>query len=185
MSRRDLWDQVDGDLYRVLGVEPDASPDEIQSAWRSTAKRLHPDLGGSVADFQQAEVAYQVLSDPLERGRYDRMRRQSATNYSAATSQSKSRAYAFTYATNTGAWQSGPRPYFDPTSPDPYGDAAANPNRRRRNPWLVALAVFVGIIAGVLAVVLSLVTFLVLFGVAIFIVGRGLTRPPKSDQRTP
>ena len=77
MSRRDLWDQVDGDLYQLLGVESSASADEIQVAWRSTAKRLHPDRGGSVTEFQQAEIAYQVLSDPLERGRYDRMRRQS------------------------------------------------------------------------------------------------------------
>lgn len=183
MARRDLWDQVDGDLYLVLGVDADATSEQIQSAWRATAKQLHPDLGGSVSEFQQAEIAYQVLSDPLERGRYDRMRRQSATNHRTSTSQSH--AYAYTYATNNATWQNGGRPYFDPTSPDPYGDAAAAPGRKSRNPWLIALAVLVGIIAVVLAIALSLVTFLFLFGAVIMFVGRGLSGRSKPDQRAP
>lgn len=183
MARRDLWDQVDGDLYLVLGVEPGATSDQIQSAWRTTAKRLHPDLGGSVTEFQQAEIAYQVLSAPLERGRYDRMRRRSATNH--ATTSSHSRAYAYTYTADNSAWHNGSRPYFDPTSPDPYGDAASNAGRKPRSPWLVALAVIVGIVALVAAVVLSLVTFLVLFGAVILLVGRGLGGRSKPDRRAP
>ncbi|MBP7971205.1 MAG: J domain-containing protein [Candidatus Nanopelagicales bacterium] len=73
MSRRELWDQVDGDLYAILGVVPTATAEEIALAWRTAAKRSHPDLGGSIPDFQRIEIAYQVLSNPLERNRYDRV----------------------------------------------------------------------------------------------------------------
>ncbi|MEI8080846.1 MAG: J domain-containing protein, partial [Actinomycetes bacterium] len=72
MARRELWEQVDSDLYQVLGVDHGATEEQIGDAWRAVAKRTHPDRGGSVAEFQAAEVAYQVLSDPFQRRRYDR-----------------------------------------------------------------------------------------------------------------
>lgn len=184
MARRDLWDQVDGDLYQLLGVEPSASPEEIQVAWRSTAKRLHPDRGGSVTEFQQAEIAYQVLNDPLERGRYDRMRRQSSTT-SAPNPGARQYAYSYSYTTSQRTTPSAGRPYFNPDSPDPYGDSQSNPSRKPRNPWLVALAVVLGILAIVAAVMLALVTFLVLFTAAILLVGRGLTGRAKPDRTSP
>jgi len=71
MSRRELWEQVDGDLYEILEVGPDATTEEIQSAWRDMAKRFHPDRGGSAQDFQRAEISYQVLSDQASRHAYD------------------------------------------------------------------------------------------------------------------
>lgn len=180
MSRRDLWEQVDADLYLLLGVSPQADSEQIQVAWRSTAKRLHPDRGGSVTDFQNAEIAYQVLSDPLERGRYDRMRRQSAGQYASAPSAPR---YAYTYS-GSAPWQ--PRteetPYFQPDSPDPYGDARNRPARAPRNPWLVALAIIIGIVVVVAAVALALVTFLILFVVGALFVGRGLSGRNRTDQ---
>lgn len=183
MSRRDLWDQVDGDLYQVLGVEKSATADEIQSAWRTTAKRLHPDLGGSVTDFQQAEIAYQVLSDPLERGRYDRQQRVSQP---FSTSSARTRQYAYSYSGNNWAKRdTGEAPFFDPTSPNPYVQEQGQTARTKRNPWLIALAVVVGIVALVAAVMLALVTFLVLFVAVILLVGRGLNGRSKPDQQAP
>ncbi len=178
MSRRDLWEQVDGDLYLLLGIGPTADADEIQLAWRSTAKRLHPDMGGSVTDFQKAEVAYQVLSDPLERGRYDRMRRQSAGHYASNPSAPR---YAYTYSPSSAARPTTEAPYFRPGSADPYGNARGRRARPRRNPWLVALAIVLGICAFVAAVMLALVTFLVLFVAVSLLVGRGLADRNSAD----
>ena len=71
MSRHELWDQVDGNLYDVLGVADTADSSAIAEAWKRAAKNAHP-TRAAVAGFQQIELAYRVLSDPLERRRYDR-----------------------------------------------------------------------------------------------------------------
>ncbi|MFZ8876254.1 MAG: J domain-containing protein [Ilumatobacteraceae bacterium] len=64
------------DHYRVLGVSPSASGEEIRSAYRREARRLHPDSAGSAssADMARLNEAYRVLSDPGRRVMYDRSR---------------------------------------------------------------------------------------------------------------
>lgn len=37
--------------FAALGLEPTASVEEVKSAWRTIARRLHPDLGGDPAEF--------------------------------------------------------------------------------------------------------------------------------------
>lgn len=60
------------DLYAILGVSRDATPEEIKAAYRRVSKRAHPDMtGGSVTAFAQVQHAYQVLSDAERRARYD------------------------------------------------------------------------------------------------------------------
>ncbi|QCD78097.1 chaperone protein dnaJ 11, chloroplastic-like [Vigna unguiculata] len=71
-------------LYEVLRIERHASPTEIKSAYRSLAKRYHPDAvvrhsaenvrTGEAADgnFIQIRSAYETLSDPSARAMYDR-----------------------------------------------------------------------------------------------------------------
>lgn len=58
--------------YKTLGVDPDATAQQIQEAYRSKARKHHPDAGGSKEEFQTILEAYEVLSDEQKRARYDR-----------------------------------------------------------------------------------------------------------------
>jgi DnaJ-class molecular chaperone len=64
------------DPYQTLGVKKDASQDAIQKAYRRLAKKLHPDLnpGNKQAEeqFKAVSAAYDLLSDPQKRARFDR-----------------------------------------------------------------------------------------------------------------
>ena len=64
------------DYYDVLGVDSDASQDEIKKAYRKKAMEYHPDRNPDDPEaeqkFKQASEAYDVLSDPETRKRYDR-----------------------------------------------------------------------------------------------------------------
>ena len=62
------------DFYQILGVPRDASQDEIQRAYRKLARTYHPDVNhdpGAEDRFKEASEAYDVLSDPETRRRYD------------------------------------------------------------------------------------------------------------------
>lgn len=63
------------DHYEVLGVPRDATSDDIRKAYRKLARQLHPDVNqeeGAEERFKLVTHAYEVLSDPEERARYDR-----------------------------------------------------------------------------------------------------------------
>lgn len=63
------------DHYEVLGVSRDASTEDIRRAYRKLARELHPDVNqeeGAEEKFKLVTHAYEVLSDPEQRDRYDR-----------------------------------------------------------------------------------------------------------------
>ena len=62
------------DFYQTLGVPRNASQDEIQRAYRQLARAYHPDINhdpGAEDRFKEVSEAYDVLSDPQTRRRYD------------------------------------------------------------------------------------------------------------------
>ncbi|WP_435335607.1 DnaJ domain-containing protein [Haloarchaeobius sp. TZWWS8] len=69
-------------FYDVLGVERDASQEEIRSAYRRRVKETHPDLNDApdaADEFRRVTDAEEVLGDPEERARYDRLGHNSYT----------------------------------------------------------------------------------------------------------
>jgi len=64
------------DYYDILGVDKDASQKEIKKAYRKLAKKYHPDMNKDDPDtsekFKEISEAYEILSDPDKRERYDR-----------------------------------------------------------------------------------------------------------------
>ncbi len=58
-------------LYDILGVDKNATAEEIKEAFRNSAKDNHPDVGGSAEKMAEANHAYSVLINPQKRERYD------------------------------------------------------------------------------------------------------------------
>jgi molecular chaperone DnaJ len=62
------------DLYEVLGIARDATDDDIRKAYRSLAREHHPDVNAdpeAEERFKEVAGAYEILSDPQKRQRYD------------------------------------------------------------------------------------------------------------------
>ncbi|HEY3919254.1 MAG TPA: DnaJ C-terminal domain-containing protein [Stellaceae bacterium] len=78
--------------YEVLGVKKEATSDELRAAYRALAKKHHPDLnpGNKQAEarFKEISAAYDLLSDPDKRARFDRGEIDESGN-------EKPRAYAY------------------------------------------------------------------------------------------
>ena len=64
-----------GDYYQILGVSRDASKEELKRSYRRLARKYHPDVNkepGAEDRFKEINRAYEVLSEPETRNRYDR-----------------------------------------------------------------------------------------------------------------
>lgn len=62
-------------FYDVLGVEENATQEDIKKKYRKLAKENHPDIGGNEELFKKISTAYEVLGDEQKRKQYDNQRR--------------------------------------------------------------------------------------------------------------
>ena len=110
------------DYYNILGVNENASPDEIKKAYRKLANQHHPDKGGDQAKFKDISVAYDNLSDPQKRAEYDQQRQ-----YGGGPQFHFNTGGGFDPFANM--WGAGPQPFPN----HPFGDifGRMHPNMRR------------------------------------------------------
>ena len=98
------------DFYEVLGVKKTASDDEIKKAYRSLAKKFHPDKnkGNKESEnrFKGISEAYAVLSDGEKRAQYDRLGRE-AFSHGAGAGPGGSSFGGFDFSQFTGAGAQG------------------------------------------------------------------------------
>ena len=69
MAATDQYKQFN--CYLVLKISFEATPGEIKAAMRRASLRSHPDLGGSHAEQAKINIAYEILSDPVQRQAHD------------------------------------------------------------------------------------------------------------------
>lgn len=104
------------DYYEVLQVSPRAEPEVVRAAYRSLARKYHPDHGGSGERMMALNDAWDVLGDPVRRAAYDATRtdpgpRTAAPVYAAGGAANPSRnAGAATGAVTSEAPHAGPPP---------------------------------------------------------------------------
>ncbi|HEY0042400.1 MAG TPA: J domain-containing protein [Flavisolibacter sp.] len=89
------------DYYQVLGIDKNASPEEIKKAYRKLARQYHPDVNPNNEEakkkFQQINEANEVLSDPEKRKKYDQYGKdwKHAEEFEKAQQQQGQRQYAY------------------------------------------------------------------------------------------
>jgi curved DNA-binding protein len=100
------------DYYKILGVDKNATPEDIKKAYRKLARKLHPDLNPNDKEahkkFQQLNEANEVLSDPEKRKKYDQYGKdwQQAEQFENAR-QSQQRSQGFRRETFSGDFEEG------------------------------------------------------------------------------
>lgn len=94
-------DRLADDYYIILGIEEDATQDDVKRAYRKLAKMLHPDLNkndpsGAAERFKKVKEAYEVLSNPLKREKYDLELMRRGSGFLTSTSQQQSQGHIYT-----------------------------------------------------------------------------------------
>lgn len=90
---------MDKDYYKIMGVAPNASEQEIKTAYRRLARKYHPDLSkeaNAEEQFKQMGEAYEILRDPAKRKEYDNYLKNKEFNQKAHySSESTDRNYHY------------------------------------------------------------------------------------------
>src|ERR1700761_3040037 len=122
------------DYYQVLGIDKNASQEEIKKAYRKLARKHHPDLNPNDKEahkkFQQLNEANEVLSDPEKRKKYDQYGKdwQHAEQFEKAR-QSQQRTGGFERETFSSGFDEG---QFSDFFASMFGDLGGGSSRQRQ-----------------------------------------------------
>lgn len=126
------------DYYQVLGVPRGADADAIKKAFRKLARKYHPDVSKSPeaeTRFKEANEAYEVLSDPEKRKRYDAL----GPNWKAGQSFTPPPGFGGFKGASSGpggfSFQFGDAGEFSDFFSALFGDLGASRSRRRASPF--------------------------------------------------
>ena len=70
-----MMSTINRDYYEILGVDREATPEELKKAYRKLSKQYHPDINkaeDAPIKFKEINEAYVILSDPEQKAKYDR-----------------------------------------------------------------------------------------------------------------
>jgi len=87
------------DLYRILRIDRSADPEKIKKAYRKAAKTHHPDVSPRGEDrFKEIQEAYETLSNPDKKARYDRQyQTEKPRSHARSTSKDPDMGFTFTW----------------------------------------------------------------------------------------
>jgi hypothetical protein len=192
MARRRVRYQLEQDYYLLLGVDPSATPDEVQRAYRQRAKEVHPDLHPdnrqAKQQFQALNEAYEVLGDGRLRDEYDVQRRAKLGIWDTPRSSATS---ATSHASADGAPPAWRGNYADPDVDQPDFSHWAERSGVFRSAWknmlrsyshrlLFAVLLFVVVVNG--CTILLLPEIEGLLGAASAVLTARLAPPPAPNQ---
>ncbi|GMI39360.1 hypothetical protein TrCOL_g9501 [Triparma columacea] len=96
-------------LYETLGVEKSADAKDIKKAYRKLAIKHHPDKGGDEQKFKEISAAYEILSDPDKRSKYDKFGLEGVTEGGGGGGGGGDDLFSMFFGGRRGSGRSGPR----------------------------------------------------------------------------
>eukprot|EP00752_Nemacystus_decipiens_P016430 g14687.t1 len=97
------------ELYQILGIEKDATENDIKKAYRKLALKNHPDKGGDPEVFKEITMAYEVLSDPEKRKLYDKYGKDGVDGEGGPGGQTPEDIFSMFFGGGGGGKRGGPR----------------------------------------------------------------------------
>ncbi|CAM9112162.1 unnamed protein product [Pylaiella littoralis] len=97
------------ELYQILGIEKEATENDIKKAYRKLALKNHPDKGGDPEVFKEITMAYEVLSDPDKRKLYNQYGKEGVESEGGGGGQTPEDIFSMFFGQGGGGKRGGPR----------------------------------------------------------------------------